>query len=126
MAQEKHDNGTNCWAAFVLLLHSHTTSMQTTADYCCRPLGSNDQRTASTSRWAWGLGAGNMGSPQTSKYTAATVGTYGASTSMKPTWRIAVAPVLCPDHAKRAPGGAEASLQGCTASLPYLTTYTPP
>ncbi len=62
---------------------SHTASMQRTADYCCMPLGSSSWRTVSTSSRAWGLGAVGAGSPRAGEYTAATVGSYGASKSMK-------------------------------------------
>jgi hypothetical protein len=83
MAQEKCDKGTSRQVAFAPTLHNHTTSMRTTANYCRRPLGSNGRRAASTSRQVWGLGAVGAGSQRTTKYTAATVGSYRASKSME-------------------------------------------
>jgi hypothetical protein len=57
--------------------------MRTMADYRRRPLGTSSWRVASTSSWAWGLGALGAGLLRAGEYTAATVGSYGASKSMK-------------------------------------------
>jgi hypothetical protein len=99
--------------------------MQTTADYRRRPLGSSSWRVASTSSQAWGLGAVGAGTPGAGKHTADTVGSYGASKSMKLQWRAAVMLISRADGAKIVLGGAETSLEECGVSWPDLATYTP-
>jgi hypothetical protein len=54
------------------------------ANYYHRLLGSSSWRTANTSSRAWGLGVVGASLPRAREYNAATVGSYGASKSIKP------------------------------------------